>query len=133
MVNESTTGTVVEVAVTTPPVKEKKTRRPRKPKEGAVPAIPAYVTTEAPVAASPTRHRKRGEGETGAKGTSKAASKTPAHGKTYKLAATAVLATTGDEFADLIQLEEENKALRKALAEMLRLENAKLRMRLGFA
>ena len=36
-----------------------------------------------------------------------------------------------DEMADLIQLEEENKRLRKTLAEKLRAENADLRKRLG--
>jgi hypothetical protein len=39
--------------------------------------------------------------------------------------------TAADEMADLIQLEEENKRLRKALAEKLRAENADLRKRLG--
>lgn len=35
------------------------------------------------------------------------------------------------EMADLLQLEEENKGLRKALADKLRSENADLRKRLG--
>jgi putative transposase len=39
--------------------------------------------------------------------------------------------TAMDEMADLIQLEEENKRLRKTLAEKLRAENADLRKRLG--
>jgi hypothetical protein len=36
-----------------------------------------------------------------------------------------------DEMADLIQLEEENKSLRRNLADKLRAENADLRKRLG--
>ncbi|AYG63974.1 MULTISPECIES: SyrB-like regulator [Rhizobium] len=40
-------------------------------------------------------------------------------------------ASARDEMADLIQLEEENKRLRKLLAEKLRAENAELRKRLG--
>ncbi|MEZ2127674.1 MULTISPECIES: transposase [unclassified Sinorhizobium] len=40
-------------------------------------------------------------------------------------------APAGDELADLVQLEEENKRLRKLLAEKLRKENAELRRRLG--
>ncbi|MGO6819229.1 hypothetical protein [Rhizobium brockwellii] len=40
-------------------------------------------------------------------------------------------APASNEFADLIQLEEENKQLRKALADKLRAENADLRKRLG--
>jgi putative transposase len=39
--------------------------------------------------------------------------------------------TAMDEMADLIQLEAENKRLRKTLAEKLRAENADLRKRLG--
>jgi len=38
-----------------------------------------------------------------------------------------------DDIADLLQLEEENARLRKALAEKLRAENADLRKRLGLA
>lgn len=41
------------------------------------------------------------------------------------------LAAAGDEMADLLQLEEENRNLRKQLAEKLRAENADLRKRLG--
>ena len=52
-----------------------------------------------------------------------------------KLAAAAETVKTivgsGDEIADLMQLEEENKGLRKALAEKLRAENEDLRKRLG--
>lgn len=39
--------------------------------------------------------------------------------------------TAGDAIADFIQLEEENKRLRAALAGKLRAENADLRKRLG--
>ena len=45
---------------------------------------------------------------------------------------TAAVSAT-DEMADLLQLEEENKKLRKSLAEKLRAENAELRKRLGLA
>lgn len=38
-----------------------------------------------------------------------------------------------DDIADLLQLEEENARLRKALSEKLRTENADLRKRLGLA
>jgi putative transposase len=37
----------------------------------------------------------------------------------------------GDELGDLVQLEEENRKLRKRLAEKLRAENTQLRKRLG--
>lgn len=39
--------------------------------------------------------------------------------------------SAGDEFAELVQLEEENQRLRKQLAEKLRTENTELRKRLG--
>lgn len=45
--------------------------------------------------------------------------------------AEAVPASTYDEMADLLQLEEENQKLRKLLVEKLRAENAELRKRLG--
>lgn len=38
---------------------------------------------------------------------------------------------TGDELSDLVQLEEENRRLRKLLAKKLRQENSELRKRLG--
>lgn len=38
-----------------------------------------------------------------------------------------------DEMAELLQLEEENKRLRRTLADKLRAENADLRKRLGLA
>ncbi|MGK9055386.1 transcriptional regulator [Neorhizobium petrolearium] len=47
--------------------------------------------------------------------------------------ATAPSVAAGDEFADLLQLEEENQRLRKMLAEKLRAENADLRKRLNLA
>jgi hypothetical protein len=40
-------------------------------------------------------------------------------------------ASTMDEMAELLQLEEENKRLRKTLSDKLRAENADLRKRLG--
>lgn len=42
-------------------------------------------------------------------------------------------AAADDEFAEFIQLEEENRRLRKLLAEKLRAENADLRRRLGMS
>jgi cell shape-determining protein MreC len=46
-------------------------------------------------------------------------------------APTAPSVAAADEFADLLQLEEENQRLRKLLAEKLRAENADLRKRLN--
>ncbi|MGK9286934.1 transposase [Sinorhizobium meliloti] len=44
---------------------------------------------------------------------------------------TAEPVSQGDDLKDLLDLEEENKRLRKILAERLRAENAELRKRLG--
>ncbi|PSS59987.1 transcriptional regulator [Ensifer sp. NM-2] len=43
----------------------------------------------------------------------------------------AELVPTGDEFAELVQLEAENQRLRRLLCEKLRAENSDLRKRLG--
>jgi len=45
----------------------------------------------------------------------------------------AVSASVDDELAEFIQLEEENRRLRKLLSEKLRTENAALRKRLGMS
>lgn len=62
----------------------------------------------------------------------KASAKPPRKPRGSKPAATTNSAmASGDEFGDLLQLEEENRSLRKQLAEKLRTENADLRRRLG--
>ena len=53
--------------------------------------------------------------------------------KPVEAIATAAPSSAADEMADLMQLEEENKRLRRTLAEKLRAENADLRKRLGLA
>ncbi|AOF92844.1 hypothetical protein [Sinorhizobium sp. RAC02] len=58
------------------------------------------------------------------------AKKAPAAVKSTKALATGP-APVLDDMAELLQLEEENKRLRKTLAEKLREENANLRKRLG--
>lgn len=144
MADENNAGAVAEVAVTETPVKVKKTRGPNKPKAAAEPAKAAPVKAEvAPAKAAPVQRRKRGETEAVASTTAKDTIKASAPKKVAKpaqskpaLAKTSVAkspASTGDEFADLIKLEEENKTLRKALADKLRQENADLRKRLGSA
>ncbi|NTF66222.1 SyrB-like regulator [Rhizobium rhizogenes] len=90
--------------------KVRKTRSPR------VEATPAVVAT-----ADAAKIAKK----TGAKGTRKIKAVSQVE------ASALVPVTAADEMADLIQLEEENKQLRKALAEKLRAENADLRKRLG--
>jgi putative transposase len=91
-----------------------KVKRGRKPKE-----MPADLkAAEASKVVSKTRAKRV------AKATGKRSAPTP-----LAEAPVSVL----DEMADLLQLEEENARLRKALAEKLRTENADLRKRLGLA
>jgi hypothetical protein len=137
MADENNTGSIAQAVETDAPAKTptaKKQRAPRRQKAVAETTV-AASTTEAVKA--PRGRRKRGEqaAETTAapvetpvakqrktRGPNKGPRKT-------KVAATPVPAI--DEFADLLQLEEENKRLRKTLAEKLRAENADLRKRLG--
>ncbi|WP_159949444.1 hypothetical protein [Rhizobium sp. 18065] len=141
MADENNAGAVAEVAVTDTPIKVRKTRGPNKPKTTSEPAKAASEKAKpeaAPLKAAPVKRGKRGETAAVAKTMSKDAIKAAAPKQVAKKApAKAAVAkpavSTGDEFADLIQLEEENKKLRKALAEKLRLENADLRNRLGRA
>lgn len=141
MADEDNAVSVAQVAVTDTPVKVKRTRGPNKPKTTSEPAKAESVkaTPEAaPAKVAPVKRGKRGETAAVAKTTSKdvvkAGSPKPAAKKApAKAAAAKPAVSTGDDFADLIQLEEENKKLRKALAEKLRLENADLRNRLGRA
>ncbi|PSS60573.1 SyrB-like regulator [Ensifer sp. NM-2] len=125
----------IELTETTAPAElpPKKRRGPR-PKN-----VASETTAEAPGAnvAQPARgRRKRSEKSedapapttTKAKNTAKGAGKT----QTPK-PATEPPAPVFDDIADLLQLEEENARLRKALAEKLRAENADLRKRLGLA
>lgn len=117
----------------------KKVRGPNKKKEDAKPIVatsePAAATS-APVKRGP-KSAKETQVSLGAPITSKT-TKNTTEGKIAgpkkigRPPAKAVEPLPAvDEFSDLLKLEEENKALRKALADKLRLENADLRKRLG--
>ncbi|MEI2300966.1 SyrB-like regulator [Ensifer sp. MJa1] len=134
MADESNT----EIVETAPPaeVAPPKKRRGPRPKN-----VVAEATAELPAAAAaqPVRgRRKRADnaaeapatGKTRAKKVTKGASKTR---EAKQPTATTAPAPVLDDIADLLQLEEENARLRKALAEKLRAENAELRKRLGLA
>ena len=146
MADENNMGSVADIAVTDAPAKTqapKKQRAPRRPK------VVAEATVAAPLAKTakvPRGRRKRGEQavdakpalvETpvAAKSTAKDAIKGVRRKRAARQTAQAVATPVPviDEMADLIQLEEENKRLRKTLADKLRAENADLRKRLGLA
>jgi hypothetical protein len=93
----------------------KKQRAPRRSK----------AAIEAAFSAASAATTMKATKKTGSRGTRKAG----AVGQAKAPATTSLNAA--DEMADLIQLEEENKQLRKTLSEKLRAENADLRKRLG--
>ncbi|MBA1349816.1 SyrB-like regulator [Rhizobium sp. WYCCWR 11146] len=144
MADENNTGPKTEVAETYVTAKvpaPKKQRAPRRQKAAAEATAAASLAKTAKV---PSGRRTRGEqtgeakltaGETQV--TSKSTGKDAVKQTGRKRAPTQTEPTVSapvssmDEMADLIQLEEENKRLRKTLADKLRAENADLRKRLG--
>ena len=143
MAGENNTGLITEGAETDTTAKmpaPKKQRAPRRQKAVAEKAAGSLAAT----ATFPKTRRKRGEQAAEAKVKAKEAQVTDKSAKndaikdvgrkrtpkqteqTAKAPFPAV-----NEMAELIQLEEENKRLRKALANKLRTENADLRKRLG--
>jgi hypothetical protein len=133
MADENETGAPVDVvAAAAEAPAPKKQRAPRRSK--------AEIATEA-TAKSPKVRQKRtvkteatpAAIETPAAKTTRAGPKATGKAKGVSaIEATPVVAiVTGDDMADLLKLEEENKMLRATLAEKLRAENADLRKRLG--
>ena len=132
--------TIIEgdAAVPADPVaaKPKKARAPRRSKA----AIDAAVAAEPAKAEKVAKERKK-RGPKTAQATSAVAEKAAKPvGRRPRKAAEPTTATVAsgpvsaaDEMAELLLLEEENKRLRKSLAEKLRAENVDLRERLGLA
>ncbi|MHA4735403.1 SyrB-like regulator [Ensifer adhaerens] len=113
------------------------------PKKRGVKKVASDATmAEASVAAASKRGRKRKETSIEVKAASQATpavkaranavTKGPGKRTTSKPSAAAFVPVL-DEIAGLLQLEEENARLRKALADKLRTENADLRKRLGLS
>lgn len=115
-----------------PPAPERKRRGPR-PKSASLDA--ARVDASAETTETKKATRKPRVKQTKAVPSSpeiSAPAKKPRKMRTPKPTVEAMSpALAGDEMADLLQLEEENRNLRKQLAEKLRAENADLRKRLG--
>lgn len=121
------------IEATTPEVvAPPKKRRGPQPKK-----VPSEAAAGAPVTVGekPARGRKKAEAKPSeASVGSVAKTKAKAVGKnTVAKQAKAVPAPVAEDIADLLQLEQENARLRKALSEKLRAENADLRKRLGLA
>ena len=146
MPDENNTGLIAAVAEADTPVTAPATKKQRAPRRQKEAVEPVRATSKATTAKSPTVNPgkrdkqdrtgklKRVEAQvTDGTSTPKDATKSTGRQKAAKpveqTAKTSVSAI--DEMADLVQLEEENKRLRKTLAEKLRAENAELRKRLG--
>jgi putative transposase len=151
MVDESNTGLVAAVAGRDPEVKTPVAKKPRRQKAAAEPVRPVAkaIAAKVPTAKSSRSSEQEraeklklietqvAEGTSSLKDAIKTASISEQTYYNWKRALRPVdqrqekPAPAGDEFADLVQLEEENQRLRKILAEKLRAENADLRKRLG--
>jgi hypothetical protein len=134
----STTETVETIASATAPA-PKKQRAPRRQKAAAETAAADTVKTKRAYRkklGEPAGEAKPVLAETPVAAKSKAKGSVSSSGKDTAKPAKQVAkvpATAIEEMADLVQLEEENKRLRKALAGKLRAENSDLRKRLGLA
>ncbi len=134
MAEEATTVSPNGVAENnTSPAPEPKKRRGTRAKNQSLSAASDSATGEAAAASNPKIAKSpRVKKAKSDPSTTKASTKQPRKPRESKAAVTASsTAVSGDEFADLLQLEEENRSLRKQLAEKLRSENADLRRRLG--
>ena len=146
MPDENNTGLIAAAAETDTPVTAPATKKQRAPRRKKAAVEPVRAASKATTAKSSTANpRKRDkqdgtgklkrtealvtDGTSTAKDATKSAERKKAAKPVEQTAKTGVSAI--DEMADLVQLEEENKRLRKALAEKLRAENADLRKRLG--
>ncbi|MBY3252485.1 transcriptional regulator [Rhizobium laguerreae] len=131
MADEKDTTTNADTPAAAAPDVPKKVRKPRAKK--VVPETASAAVSVQPALASNATSGKQKRGRK-AKPDESA---TSARRAPIKRAPRAVQAATApsvaavDEFADLLQLEEENQRLRKLLAEKLRAENADLRKRLN--
>ncbi|OWV73846.1 transcriptional regulator [Rhizobium sp. R339] len=132
MANETATMTNADgPTVGETPIAPKKQRKPRAKKAAALEAASAGTTAEPAAALAGAGGVKR----RGRKAKVIEAAASVKRGSVRR-AAKAVKAETAapmteiDGMADLLQLEEENRRLRKLLAEKLRAENADLRKRL---
>ncbi len=134
MADENNTMTDAETPAAATPDVPKKQRKPRV-KKAAAETVSSAVSAQ-PAATSNAAAVKPKIGSKAAKSDEAATSAKRAPVKRAPKAVQAAAApsvTAVDEFADLLQLEEENQRLRKLLAEKLRTENADLRKRLNLA
>lgn len=116
------------VAAPDVPKKERKPRAKKAAAETASAAVSAQPATASNAVADKPKRGRKAKSDKGATSAKRAPVK---RAPKVAQAATAPSVAAVDEFADLLQLEEENQRLRKLLAEKLRAENADLRKRLN--
>ncbi|AJD44598.1 transcriptional regulator SyrB protein (plasmid) [Rhizobium gallicum bv. gallicum R602sp] len=144
MADENNTGSITEVAETDPTAKVPAPKKPRALRGQKASAGATVAASLGKTAQLPSDRKKRGPGagqakltpqetQVTGKSTSKDAIKNTSRKRTTKQIAQSAKAPLPalDEMADLARLEEENKRLRKTLADKLRAENTDLRKRLG--
>lgn len=131
MADENNTMTDADTPAAAAPDVPKKERKPRARK--AAPETASVVVSAQPAAASNAAagKQKRGRKAKPDEGAISAKRAPVKRVPTAVQTAAAPSVAAVDEFADLLQLEEENQRLRRLLAEKLRAENADLRKRLN--
>ncbi|MBY5767566.1 transcriptional regulator [Rhizobium leguminosarum] len=130
MADENDTMTKADTpAVAAPaPKKERKPRTKKAVPETASPAVSVQPAAASNATAGKQKRGRKAKSDEGATSARRAPIK---RAPRVVQAATAPSVAAVDEFADLLQLEEENQRLRRLLAEKLRAENADLRKRLN--
>jgi len=131
MADEQTVPAVEAINADTLAAPAKRQRAPRRSKEEIAHAVEVKAAKSGRRKLNKADGRPTGKSPTTETGGRIAAVKVGTANRIQRVRADQNATTASDEFTDLMKLEEENKGLRKALAEKLRAENAELRKRLG--
>ncbi len=130
MADENDTMTNADTPAAAAPDVPKKSRKPRAKKAVTETASAAVSVQPAAASNATAGKQKRGRKAKSDEGAT-SARRAPVQRAPRAVQAATAPSVAVDEFADLLQLEEENQRLRKLLAEKLRAENADLRKRLN--
>ena len=133
MADENDTITDADAPAAAAPDVPKKQRKPRAKKAAAEMGSVEAATEPAATSNASAGKQKRGRKAKSDGGATRAKRVPVGRGPKAVQTATAPSPAAIDEMADLLQLEEENRRLRKLLAEKLRAENADLRKRLNLS
>lgn len=131
MADENDTITDADAPAAAAPDVPKKQRKPRAKKPLAEMGSGEAATEPAAASNASAGKQRRGRKPRSSEGAMGAKRAPVKRGPKAVQTETAPSPAATDEMADLLQLEEENRRLRKLLAEKLRAENADLRKRLN--